>query len=165
MDTSFISLASAFCQSSFISLHLLFRNKCAAFISNQDVKTSSALEILCLSVSRRTNYIIGDFASSVKKRFGDPYRIRTDVNGVRGRCLNHLTNGPRRRSKLHSVRFRLCRKLTPLRCPSSSRRNRGFAAILDERRQSGVFPIRGISASDTPRTGMVHLHGLEPGTH
>ena len=28
------------------------------------------------------------------KRLGDPYRIRTDVNGVRGRCLNHLTNGP-----------------------------------------------------------------------
>ena len=28
------------------------------------------------------------------KRNGDPYRIRTDVNGVRGRCLNHLTNGP-----------------------------------------------------------------------
>ena len=27
-------------------------------------------------------------------RAGDPYRIRTDVNGVRGRCLNHLTNGP-----------------------------------------------------------------------
>ena len=27
-------------------------------------------------------------------RRGDPYRIRTDVNGVRGRCLNHLTNGP-----------------------------------------------------------------------
>ena len=26
--------------------------------------------------------------------FGDPYRIRTDVIGVRGRCLNHLTNGP-----------------------------------------------------------------------
>ena len=25
---------------------------------------------------------------------GDPYRIRTDVNGVRGRCLNHLTYGP-----------------------------------------------------------------------
>ena len=25
---------------------------------------------------------------------GDPYRIRTDVNGVRGRCLNLLTNGP-----------------------------------------------------------------------
>ena len=25
---------------------------------------------------------------------GDPYRIRTDVNGVRGRCLNHWTNGP-----------------------------------------------------------------------
>ena len=35
-----------------------------------------------------TNYLI------LKKEFGDPYRIRTDVNGVRGRCLNHLTNGP-----------------------------------------------------------------------
>ena len=30
----------------------------------------------------------------LKGLFGDPYRIRTDVNGVRGRCLNHLTNGP-----------------------------------------------------------------------
>ena len=28
------------------------------------------------------------------RRAGDPYRIRTDVNGVRGHCLNHLTNGP-----------------------------------------------------------------------
>ena len=35
-----------------------------------------------------TNYIFH------LKKFGDPYRIRTDVNGVRGRCLNHLTNGP-----------------------------------------------------------------------
>ena len=37
-----------------------------------------------------TNYI------NAFKHFllGDPYRIRTDVNGVRGRCLNHLTNGP-----------------------------------------------------------------------
>ena len=28
------------------------------------------------------------------RRSGDPYRIRTDVKGVRGLCLNHLTNGP-----------------------------------------------------------------------
>ena len=35
-----------------------------------------------------TNYLI------LKKEFGDPYRIRTDVNGVRGRRLNRLTNGP-----------------------------------------------------------------------
>ena len=34
-------------------------------------------------IAINTNYFIGD-----------PYRIRTDVNGVRGRCLNHLTNGP-----------------------------------------------------------------------
>ena len=39
-----------------------------------------------------TNYSLA-FTSSLKE-FGDPYRIRTDVNGVRGRCLNHLTNGP-----------------------------------------------------------------------
>ena len=32
--------------------------------------------------------------NSLFKKVGDPYRIRTDVNGVRGRCLNHLTNGP-----------------------------------------------------------------------
>ena len=39
-----------------------------------------------------TNYISASaFAVTF---FGDPYRIRTDVNGVRGRCLNHLTNGP-----------------------------------------------------------------------
>ena len=29
---------------------------------------------------------------------GDPYRILTDVKGVRGLCLNHLTNGPYRKS-------------------------------------------------------------------
>ena len=33
-------------------------------------------------------------AFSSSNFLGDPYRIRTDVNGVRGRCLNHLTNGP-----------------------------------------------------------------------
>ena len=39
------------------------------------------------------SYIVQHRSSLVKKN-GDPYRIRTDVNGVRGRCLNHLTNGP-----------------------------------------------------------------------
>ena len=29
-----------------------------------------------------------------QEKNGDPYRIRTDVKGVRGLCLNHLTNGP-----------------------------------------------------------------------
>ena len=39
--------------------------------------------------------IISPTVYTVKGFFnGDPYRIRTDVNGVRGRCLNHLTNGP-----------------------------------------------------------------------
>ena len=39
-----------------------------------------------------TNFFVALTTSC--KRTGDPYRIRTDVNGVRGRCLNHLTNGP-----------------------------------------------------------------------
>ena len=26
--------------------------------------------------------------------FGDPYETRTRVTAVKGRCLNHLTNGP-----------------------------------------------------------------------
>ena len=42
-------------------------------------------------VSTHLLYIKSFSASNI---FGDPYRIRTDVNGVRGRCLNHLTNGP-----------------------------------------------------------------------
>ena len=34
------------------------------------------------------------FAEAKELFAGDPYRIRTDVKGVRGLCLNHLTNGP-----------------------------------------------------------------------
>ena len=35
-----------------------------------------------------------EVSRTLSRKNGDPYRIRTDVNGVRGRCLNHLTNGP-----------------------------------------------------------------------
>ena len=49
---------------------------------------------LSIGFTRRTNHIIATTRRFVKKKNGDPYRIRTDVNGVRGRCLNHLTNGP-----------------------------------------------------------------------
>ena len=31
---------------------------------------------------------------NLQRKNGDPYGIRTHVIGVRGRCLNHLTNGP-----------------------------------------------------------------------
>ena len=34
------------------------------------------------------------FSLLCQEESGDPYRIRTDVKGVRGLCLNHLTNGP-----------------------------------------------------------------------
>ena len=50
---------------------------------------------VCYQVSLRTAFIISLFLLlSSTFLLGDPYRIRTDVNGVRGHCLNHLTNGP-----------------------------------------------------------------------
>ena len=35
-------------------------------------------------------------AISTDLKFGDPYQNRTGVTGVRGRCLNRLTNGPKK---------------------------------------------------------------------
>src|SRR5699024_3547887 len=32
---------------------------------------------------------------------GDPHGNRTHVNGVRGRCLNRLTNGPQKKRSRH----------------------------------------------------------------
>ena len=32
--------------------------------------------------------------SAVGRELGDPYGTRTHVTAVKGRCLNHLTNGP-----------------------------------------------------------------------
>ena len=47
------------------------------------------------SVTASNARIIAPKTAVVNWNFsGDPSRIRTDVNGVRGRCLNHLTNGP-----------------------------------------------------------------------
>ena len=48
-----------------------------------------------ISLSHQTDF--------VKTENGDPCGIRTHVNGVRGRCLNHLTNGPH--SVLRSIPF------------------------------------------------------------
>ena len=42
---------------------------------------------------RSQSYCI-QFRVRCQEESGDPYRIRTDVKGVRGLCLNHLTNGP-----------------------------------------------------------------------
>ena len=46
------------------------------------------------SIGNRASILYNTDSSLSRGNFGDPYRIRTDVNGVRGRCLNHLTNGP-----------------------------------------------------------------------
>ena len=90
---------------------------------------------------------------------GDPYRIRTDVNGVRGRCLNHLTNGPHRRVKLRLLRFRV--KL-PLSAKTSYRfvapplpREPAFAGLRSEFwAQTRVYQKTPTLVSDTC---LVHL--------
>ena len=43
---------------------------------------------------RTATHIVFTFHTHVNKKIGDPYGIRTHVKGVRGLCLNHLTNGP-----------------------------------------------------------------------
>ena len=59
------------------------------------------LPIFCMSNAFASNrFILAHLSGFVNPFYvpnqdlGDPYRIRTDVNGVRGRCLNHLTNEP-----------------------------------------------------------------------
>ena len=52
---------------------------------------------------KQTNYKL--FIAHCQEEFGDPYRIRTDVKGVRGLCLNHLTNGPCPRSFFSSLQL------------------------------------------------------------
>ena len=53
--------------------------------------STTSLQLTCVS-NKLWNCHISQRSS--RHDHGDPYRIRTDVNGVRGRCLNHLTNGP-----------------------------------------------------------------------
>ena len=67
--------------------------------SSQSIPTSfdGIQPIIYVKIQKDSNSkeIITPTEITVKGFFnGDPYRIRTDVNGVRGRCLNHLTNGP-----------------------------------------------------------------------
>ena len=112
------------------------------------------------------------------RKSGDPYRIRTDVNGVRGRCLNHLTNGPGRR-KLRFTRSRQkptafvessLRSVAPP-LPQQTQVCFGFSrGTMGERTKSGTGIAEGDSLNqvyplDTPSSELVHLHGLEPGTH
>ena len=107
---------------------------------------------------------------------GDPYESRTRVCGVRGRRLNHLTNGPCRRSKLRILnhltngpcrrsklrifRFHLTAKTPSLRCFSSSNQTRLRWALIGVLR---TFWGSHLGASHT-QVGVVHLQGLEPWT-
>ena len=83
---------------------------------------------------------------------GDPYESRTRVCGVRGRRLNHLTNGPCRRSKLRIFRFHLAAKTPSLHCFSSSNQTRLRWALIGVLSVFG-FPLGCIthpSGSGTP---------------
>ena len=91
---------------------------------------------------------------------GDPYESRTRVCGVRGRRLNHLTNGPCRRSKLRIFRFHLTAKTPSLHCFSSSNQTRLRWALIGVLR---TFWGSHLGASHT-QVGVVHLQGLEPWT-
>ena len=82
------------------------------FVKKVGKETFILLRILLLQSLRRPQSIILNTVSCVKLflRFppNDPYRIRTDVNGVRGRCLNHLTNGPDTPSGTRSIEVVTC---------------------------------------------------------
>ena len=83
-------------------------------------------------------------------QFGDPYESRTRVCGVRGRRLNHLTNGPCRRSKLRIFRFHLTAKTPSLRCFSSSNQTRLRWALIGVLRTFWGSCITHPSGSGTP---------------
>ena len=63
---------------------------------NTNSPDGSSPSYIVKNLSASNSFILTLHASSVKHFLlaGDPYRIRTDVKGVRGLCLNHLTNGP-----------------------------------------------------------------------
>ena len=54
------------------------------------ISMSNDLRHLTPWILAHPSVLVKDFLQGT----GDPYRIRTDVKGVRGLCLNHLTNGP-----------------------------------------------------------------------
>ena len=58
------------------------------------INTNSSAEEVCPFLYNTLSNSVPLLAERQGLFNGDPYRIRTDVNGVRGRCLNHLTNGP-----------------------------------------------------------------------
>ena len=82
VDTSSISFASAFGESSLISLCLLSNSNPLRWASSWG-RGFAALFILTAFTVKTTLL-----------NCGDPWESRTPVCGVRGRRLNHLTNGP-----------------------------------------------------------------------
>ena len=90
---------------------------------------------------------------------GDPYESRTRVCGVRGRRLNHLTNGPCRRSKLRIFRFHLAAKTPSLHCFSSSNQTRLRWALI------GVLSVFGVPTwvHHTPKWEWYTFRDSNPG--
>ena len=59
------------------------------------VPTGIEPAISCVTGRRDNRYTTGpnSYSQCINSN-GDPYGIRTRVTAVKGRCLNHLTNGP-----------------------------------------------------------------------
>ena len=59
------------------------------------VPTGIEPAISCVTGRRDNRYTTGpnSYSQCIISN-GDPYGIRTRVTAVKGRCLNHLTNGP-----------------------------------------------------------------------
>ena len=69
------------------------------FIQTLTIEIISVMRELSVFANEKTNPNRLQVKKNLPERFGqcyigDPYEIRTRVTAVKGRCLNHLTNGP-----------------------------------------------------------------------
>ena len=79
--------------------HYLFSRPVTRQVSSTNTSLTSVFGMgtggpSCQSTPTHLSTCLSRSAASRSLLCGDPYGIRTHVNGVRGRCLNHLTNGP-----------------------------------------------------------------------
>ena len=98
---------------------------------------------------------------------GDPWESRTPVCGVRGRRLDHLTNGPSSSQAPHlalpPTDESSLASLLPLFAPAPL--PLGSAANLAPAAQAPYPPVLfRVNPSSTRKRTLVHLQGLEPWT-
>ena len=77
------------------------RTRETAFVINGKIKKFPSL----LSPERLDDTAFDAVSSKLADYSGDPYGTRTHVTAVKGRCLNHLTNGPYKRRSVKRCAF------------------------------------------------------------